>query len=263
VLSPGATTAQEQFAHFVKEEIAPSLRSHGFKGSGKSFRLDRGDYRGTLAFQGSVWNTSSHVEFTVNLKASHLPTKQGYWRNRLGHLLRAQEDVWWSLPAGASTDQLREDLLECILDYGIAAFDAALNSASFPPDPVRHWSRTFDMPTELPPQIGERPILPHELPLPRDLDEAFRLLSDPLSGEVGRLEWFVYQVAPLDPRLPSVLLRILESSANAYIRASAAIKLAFLSGSQAVALSGLHESAAWDEDLGVRIAARYAIALLG
>jgi len=42
------------------------------------YRLDHGDSRGALSFQKSRHSTWAVVEFTINVGAPHLPTRQGY-----------------------------------------------------------------------------------------------------------------------------------------------------------------------------------------
>lgn len=261
-LPDGAPTAQERFAQLIKSEIAPQLRIHGFKGSGRSYRIDRGDLRGQLNFQGSRWNTKAEVEFTINLSAAHhpLPTPRGWW-SRIGHLLPEQNDTWWVLPARANTDELREDVLDAILSYGLIALEAALQELELAIDASKKWPRTFKEP-EAGDDYSEPVVLPHERPLPRDLDELFRILNEEPSSNTTRWwSWLAYEAAPHDPRLLPLLMRILESDPNSYARSSAALQLAFGFGGQETAIAALRSSAAEDEELQVRIAARYAVAL--
>jgi Domain of unknown function (DUF4304) len=51
----------------LKTQLAPGLRELGFKGSGRSYELPCPDHWAMLGLQGSKWNDSSEVLFTINL----------------------------------------------------------------------------------------------------------------------------------------------------------------------------------------------------
>jgi len=65
-LPPGAETAPQTYTRFLRNGLAPAMRTLGLKGSGGRFHLARGALKGTFDFQKSVHNTKGLVEFTIN-----------------------------------------------------------------------------------------------------------------------------------------------------------------------------------------------------
>ena len=51
----------------LRNEISPTLRSQGWKGSGKSYSRSSRPYRAFIIFHKSRWNTKDEVEFTADL----------------------------------------------------------------------------------------------------------------------------------------------------------------------------------------------------
>ena len=141
--------ASEILRQFLRDEVAPELRGLGFKGSGGRFSLDRSDFLGYLELQRSVHNDKSFCEFTFKLGATNRSVAQGYWHDRIGSVLPpsiGMGDTWWVLPRGASTDDLRDDLLRAMRDHVAVALDAALDDPQFPSPPTKRWARTFTDP---------------------------------------------------------------------------------------------------------------------
>lgn len=132
---PGSETAQETFARFVRDHLAPSLRSLGFKGSGSRYKLDHGEHRGYLTLLKSRHNTTrAVVEFTVELWVADAATGQAYWSARLPHVMPEHAHFWWRLPAGADVGELLTDVVSSIRDYGLAAMRRAFDHPDNPPD---------------------------------------------------------------------------------------------------------------------------------
>jgi len=136
-------TAQQLFAAFLKERIAPGLRDRGFKGSGQVYRLPAAAHYLQVGFQKSVHNDAREVSFTINLQAvsratweaarrerSWLPEQPtpnthfeafGCWQQRAGDLMPGRRDVWWSLRRDTDLDQLARELLAAFDDWLIPA----------------------------------------------------------------------------------------------------------------------------------------------
>ena len=137
-------TAQEAFLRMMKTEIAPTLRTWNFKGSGQNFRLTSADYWLALGFQRSAWNDALRVRFTVNVSAvSHeawraaretdpqLPAEPNPSTHagpgaceRLGFLSRGN-DHWWDVDveAGLATSEVATDVLGDIENYALPWFE--------------------------------------------------------------------------------------------------------------------------------------------
>lgn len=169
-LPPGAETAQETYARFLREDLAPRLRAQGLKGSGGHFHLDRGDLKGSFGFQKSTHDTKALVEFTINVDARHVPDHQAFWGDRIGLLLPEYEDTWWLVPAGADTTDLLADVLEAITDYALVAMQAAMELYQHPPDPGRRWRRTFPEPVRRSSGLTVHQLLQQPVPT---VEEAF------------------------------------------------------------------------------------------
>ncbi len=254
-------TAQETFNRFLKERLAPSLRSLSFKGSGANYRLDRGDYRGALGFQKDRHSTRAVVEFTINVSAGYRPTKIGYWSERIGHLMPEFTDLWWRVPHGANADQLLTDVVASIRSYALVALEAVLNDPEIPPDEDRIWPRTFGPDPVNGPLRHRRPHL--QTTHPPSLESTFTMLTSGDFYERAQAMGFIYQRAPQDSRFRPGLISILERDPRTHSRGVAARMLAFIpSGDPGVVEEALIAAASEDEDLYVRLNARYALALI-
>lgn len=120
-------TAQLIFKDWTKEQLAPALRSLGFKGSGQSFTLPDADCWALLGVQKSTSSSADLVKFTLNLSVANrqlwvdLRNWEHYWMaarpsansqspgqtmRRIGSVLPNGQDKWWSIATGASSDSL-------------------------------------------------------------------------------------------------------------------------------------------------------------
>jgi hypothetical protein len=261
-VQPGSETAQETFNHFLKEDLAPSLRSLGFKGSGAHYRLDRGDYQGTLGFQKDRHSTRAVVGFTINVSAGHRPTKRGYWGGRIGHLMPEFANLWWRVPHGADTHELLIDVVASIRDYALVALEAVLHDPEFPSDPDRIWPRAF----------GPDPVHSHLRNIPPtllitteprfDIESAFAALTATDYYDRFQAMDYIYRNDPDNHRFVAALTSFLEREPRTYTRGVAALFLAFVSTHNPTAVQpALLTTATEDEDLDVRLNARYALAL--
>lgn len=117
---PALVSAQSVFADMLRTEIAPRMRTLGFKGSGRSYELPDPDRWLIVAFQKDYYSRADCVRFTVNLtiadkrewdesrvKAPRLPLRPSgnahYLQARsgvirLGNLMPPDgQDRWWEV----------------------------------------------------------------------------------------------------------------------------------------------------------------------
>jgi hypothetical protein len=274
----GGPSASETLSQLLRDEIAPTLRELGMKGSGGKFRLDRGDYRATLELQKSSGNRKSICEFTFNLAAwnRRISSGGGYWDARIGEVLPDMGDTWWVLPANASTEDLKNDLHRAVCVHAFLALEAALDDPQYPPAPGKHWPRTF-----IEPSSGPNDVYGHELASamsgrqpsfwrPNPGYEALLLEASSLDFEHGdndsrsQLFGMLLAAAPGgDARCVPALSAFLANEPSARLRAQAGLALALAEVDPKVVLPDLHAAASQDCDPSVRVYARYAIRLIG
>lgn len=109
-----------------------SLKNQGFKKRSNSFYLQVSGNWGIVNFQKSTKSTRNKIEFTVNFGiASTRILKKSLgtqarpdiwdcqWQVRLGHLLEAKRDLWWTIDLETPIDQLSRQFQEYIFNYGI------------------------------------------------------------------------------------------------------------------------------------------------
>jgi hypothetical protein len=250
-VSPGAETAHETFDRLLRTDVAPVLRGLGLKGSGRHFHWDRGQSRlGWVSFQRSKLTTRAKFEFTINLAVARTRTGPGYWSGGIGSFLPEVEDTWWSLPAGAATDDLLSDLVDSLRDHGLVALQAAMDEAEHPPDPPRPIRPR-------PPLISIDKI--RRGYVPASLEAAFEDVSSDDVMVRGTALRAAYQYAPEDPRLVPVLASTVREDLSPFQRQMATTMLGFVPCEPAVSLPVFNRALDEDENLDVRIAARQAI----
>jgi hypothetical protein len=135
-------SAQETFVSMLRDDIAPALRGMGFKGSGRSYRLDDEACFIQLGFQSSKYSTGDAVSFTINLSVvgkeawnrareehphfSIRPAPNTYygkfsWWRRIGSLMPGGQDQWWIIAAGQPTAPIAGEVVDAIREFGIPA----------------------------------------------------------------------------------------------------------------------------------------------
>jgi hypothetical protein len=236
----------------LRDLITPALRELGMGGPGGGYRGASGDYAGFLGFQKSRYNTKDEVEFTINLGAAYTPTGDGYWDDRIGAVMPARRDTWWTLRTGQPIEPVAAAALAAIRSYGWPAIQAALDSPGFPPDPAYRWPRSF--PPE--PSSALLPPWPHD----RADEDPFTEITDQHPSLRMAAAEIILEFHLADPRAKPALLRCLATDPDAGIRVLAARGLATWAGQPDV-LAELQAAAAQDEDLHVRWACRYVIRL--
>ena len=129
-------TAQQTFRRMLRDEVAPALRALGMKGSGQHFTLPDPEALLLLAFQRSTDSDAARTSFTVNLasldRTEYEQQRAEWWGRptatmelpigrytRLGFLMPAGQDHWWTVRAGAPTADLAAEVVAAIERYGL------------------------------------------------------------------------------------------------------------------------------------------------
>lgn len=94
-------------------------RPLGYKRAGLRLRKDLGDVLGVAWYQKSRANEGESIKFTVNVEMS-VPalsassrSSEAHWTDRLGFLLPAESDVWWTVT---------HETLDAVVAEHVAAF---------------------------------------------------------------------------------------------------------------------------------------------
>jgi Domain of unknown function (DUF4304) len=144
-------TARDVYDELVKTRVAPGLRALGFRGSGRRYELPSATHWALLGLQASQWSDANELRFTVNLlvvsrqawteesaRRPHLgaapspnraPGAFAWWR-RLGPLLPAGGDRWWTVGPGADADGVAREVLAAVELYGLPAVRAAVEAGA-------------------------------------------------------------------------------------------------------------------------------------
>ena len=131
-------TALERYKALLRDELAPALRSRGFKGSGTRYELPDPTHWLLVGFQSSKWSSADAVRFTVNLFVADksewaaLAAEQGYpsrpspniwYSSGLGPLRLARlafgRDDWWEVSSERSVAATVESVLGALDAHGI------------------------------------------------------------------------------------------------------------------------------------------------
>lgn len=116
----------------LRDLISPPLRELGFKGSAGKYRCTSDHWRFNVGLQKSTHNTNSLVEFTFNLSVSPILAEGRRQMNvgirswQLAQLTPDQHDFWWTLEPNTSVEELSNEVVNAIRNYGMPAFEAAV-----------------------------------------------------------------------------------------------------------------------------------------
>ncbi|HET9060009.1 MAG TPA: HEAT repeat domain-containing protein [Acidimicrobiales bacterium] len=261
--------AQSAFNDNVLRAAKSCLRSLGFRGTGLRYYQREGEYELRLRFLKSVHNTSSSVEFTIEMAAYYGHQTETIWATRIGGVLPMLSEHWWKLHAEEDVQRVTTEVVDAIKGHASPAFAALLRVPGLPGTTLaRIWPRSFAGQTAaLTEPYRDAPS--RRLPLWREaLVQAtlVRLLSD--SQLVERLSssaWFRHLVVCeilgrglQNEGAMDVVLDRLEHDPDPGVRASVARAYGSLALSDEV-VDRLSEAAQEDEDLEVRWSATYAI----
>jgi hypothetical protein len=130
-----AATLREELISALWQLLKPS----GFKKRGAVFQKPVADVIHLISLQSSVSSTQDHARVTVNLavwckainNAGPNPTVwSAHWRQRIGKLMPAKADLWWSLDSNEATSTARTEIVAALKVYGLPALEKLADSAS-------------------------------------------------------------------------------------------------------------------------------------
>jgi hypothetical protein len=268
--SDDAPSTQEIFKVMIRDHVSPAMRELGFKGSTGKYSFTSGDWTGRMEVQKSVWNTQDVVEFTFNLMVHHIPTiptgkPYGIWSISLCHLVPMKWDYWWEISPSTDIEEMTENIIAILRDFGLPAIKAVMSIAS-PPKP----------------QVRPVMVLSHAGQM-----EESRVLHEKSRAESMELQRVrpILQVCPINeliewtyndadfvrreavrylemraihsPKTSLRLVEVLQSVEDPFFRRGAAISLAHVNGSSVV--DAALEIASRDESFDVRWSALFAL----
>ena len=160
--------AQDAYLVLLRDHVAPKLRALGFRGSRGAYTLPHPEYWVRIGIQSSAWNTGDHVDFTLNVTAipkaggrGSVELSQGisevqpqanaihtapalgdnpdFWQSRIGPLLPAKTDRWWTLRHDSDVDAVAAQVMNAVREgalpaitrhtgFAIASEDAAVET---------------------------------------------------------------------------------------------------------------------------------------
>jgi hypothetical protein len=124
----------------IRDVVSPAMRALGFKGSGGSYVLPAPGAWVIVGFQRSVHDRRDEVSFTVNLTVAsktaweagraeqpYLPERPApnmrygpaTWQRRLGSLMPAGADRWWTITVETDVRGVGEDVVGALRDHGL------------------------------------------------------------------------------------------------------------------------------------------------
>lgn len=128
----------EQIDYVVKVGMHPPLKREGFLKSSRTFRRSRTGCIQIVNVQGSWTNHDDEGQFTVNL-AVYFPEAakiHGSFQitdrpsasdcmvtQRIGHLMPAQRDYWWSFDSKSDLDKIAQEVSSACVKYGLPWLD--------------------------------------------------------------------------------------------------------------------------------------------
>jgi hypothetical protein len=121
---------------FVRR-VKPTLRDHGFLGSGTAYYVCRGENRGIVQFQSSSWSTREAAKITVNLGVwchavaafddraddGNARITACHWRSRLGQFFSPPRDEWWEIDGTARDEAVSSLVTGYLVDLALPEMD--------------------------------------------------------------------------------------------------------------------------------------------
>jgi len=133
----------DAFKELLSVHVHGKLKPLGFKKSGQTFGWRGAGVWGTINFQRDKWSTREQIGFTINVGVQSdfisscefvsgsrvVPDKipsglSGDWSRRIGQLMPANKDVWWTLAESQLSEQVRHEVMGAIVDYAVPALAA-------------------------------------------------------------------------------------------------------------------------------------------
>ncbi len=143
-------TAQDGYRTLLHDRVSPALRGLGLRGSTGRYALPHPDDWALLAFQKHRSGSRDEVLFTVNLLVvprdawtahraatpglpgtpqAGLQTGGPEWQERIGFLLPARLDHWWTLRTGEDAGPVGDAVVAALTDYAVPALRDRLSGS--------------------------------------------------------------------------------------------------------------------------------------
>jgi uncharacterized protein DUF4304 len=145
-------SAQDWFRLMIDMGLAPGLRTLGFAGTGRRFRMEIDRHWAEITLLQSASLTSGRVRFTLLLKVLHRdewaeqlrvrpyypsasarPTLHTTWESAIGAVVTVGghpiEDLWWELEVGQPFDSLAQEVLAALRHFGLPALSHHIRTA--------------------------------------------------------------------------------------------------------------------------------------
>ena len=119
----------------IRESIAPTLKTHGFRKDGRNFRRREPNCIWIVNVQASAWNSNEEGRFTINLGV-HFPTLVPYfpWKkdtdrpSEVRCLVRSRiGELWWKVSPTTNPDDLKADISPRLLQFALPWFEKHSN----------------------------------------------------------------------------------------------------------------------------------------
>jgi len=118
------------------EPIAAVLKSCGYRKTGTTFHRALDDVDHLINLQKSASSSSGEIRATVNIGISvrslapiraGVPDKaslwSAHWRRRLGELMPAATDRWWTATSDDEASAIGQDLAQALVQYGLPVLE--------------------------------------------------------------------------------------------------------------------------------------------
>lgn len=132
-------SAQEQFRSFLRDSLAPRLRTLGFTGSGQRFSIPSETYWALMGIQRSVSSDRKKLKFTLNFFVvsreewenakndvsylSRTPSANTQWpvgwHQRIGSVMPEKKDLWWHFSPVTDFSRLATEIAQAVEAYAM------------------------------------------------------------------------------------------------------------------------------------------------
>jgi len=128
--------SNETMTRLATEPLAASLKSCGYRKTGRKFCRAPGDVDHLIVIQKSDASSARQIRVTVNLGIwirSLAPIRAGvadkadlwsaHWRERIGHLMPAPKDVWWTATSDDEASAIGQEMAGAVAKYGLPVLE--------------------------------------------------------------------------------------------------------------------------------------------
>lgn len=123
-----------KYNNLIKMYFKPFFKEYGFSLQGNTFIIKENSNYGLINFQKSRKSKNDIVIFTINigvisnrlidyfsLNIESPSIEDCHWRQRIGFLLKKNNDKWWQIDQGTNVDELYIEIKEYLTSYAISA----------------------------------------------------------------------------------------------------------------------------------------------